>query len=152
MRWRLRVAIGLLLILAGCGAGSTPTPEPAESIPPPPAAPAGWISIGSFGGAAGSGLTSASFTLGEGVLALNASCSGSGTLIVIITEHSLGVDGAQAAPSAEVPCGEGGDVRTSRVELVGAFAGDVIASAFVVEGGGTIRHAAFTVSVEQPDQ
>jgi hypothetical protein len=101
---------------------------------------------------AGSGLTSISLTLGEGVVALNASCSGSGTLIVIITETGLGLDGAQAAPSAGFPCEEGGDVRTSRVELDGAPAGDVIASAFVVEGGGTIRHAAFNVSVEQPDQ
>ena len=152
MRLRLPVAIGLLIFLGACGVGTSPTLEPAESIPAAPAAPAGWTSIGSFGGVAGSGLTSASFTVGEGVVALNASCSGGGTLVVIIGKNRLGVDGVQAAPSAAFPCGEGGEVGTSRVELDGAPSGDVIVSAFVVEGGGVIRHAAFNVSVEQPDR
>ena len=146
MRVRVFLAVGLAAVLAACGAG---TPEPAESLPPAPEAPAGWGSVGSFGGAGGTGLFGISLALHEGGVAVNASCLGSGTLVVMVSETRLSGREPFEAPSAIFPCGAGGQIAPSRVELSDAPVGEVTASAFVVEGGGTIRHAAYNVSLEQ---
>jgi len=134
--------------LVGCGAG-TPTPVPAESIPPPPTARDGWQSIVSFGGS-GPGAVGASTEIAEGAVAVHASCVGGDTLVVMLATSAPTAGQGIAAPAAVFDCGEAGETVTSRVELEGVPIGEVIASAFVAEGAGSTRHAAFNVSIEQP--
>ncbi len=135
----------LVLVLSACSA----PPEAAASMPPVPEAPAGWASSASFGGVGGNGMTSIAINLTDGAVAVSAACAGSGTLVVMLSAQLL-VDGDPvAATSVAFPCGEGVAESASRLELANAPVGDITASAFVIEGGGTIRHAAYNVSLEQ---
>ena len=48
---RLLAGLATALLVAGCTSGTNPSP--AESIPPAPAAPAGWASIGAVSASGG---------------------------------------------------------------------------------------------------
>ena len=142
-------SVGLAVVIAACAAG-TPTSGPSESVPPQPIAPAGWTMVVSFGGSAGpifSGV--GSIKLGGKAVALHAACTGIGTLVVLVEPGDGGDLGAR--PAAVFPCGGPGTEADNRVELTGMAIPDVATiRAMVVEGLGTIRHAAFNVSIEQP--
>lgn len=145
-----RQAFGILVaavLVSACGA-STPTSAPNESIPPAPAAPSGWRSVVAFGGTGGTGFVGVSnIALRGRAVAVNAACSGTGTLIVLLGTAEEGDSGAR--PAAVFPCALGGTAAT-RVELTGMPIPQVaMLRATVVEGLGTLRHAAFNVSVEQ---
>ncbi len=87
----------------------------------------------------------------DGAVAVNAACAGSGTLVVMLSAQPLsGGSNPVAATSVAFPCGEGAAASASRLEFANAPVGDITASAFVIEDGGTIRHAAYNVSLEQP--
>lgn len=146
MRWSPSL-IGALVLLAGCTA-TTPAVGPAESVPPLPQAPPGWASVAGFSGSAG-GLISAALSVADGALALSASCSGEGTLMVIITMEGQEAESAYVAPAGVFACPDLGQVSTGRVELPDVPAGAVTVTAYVVEGLGTLRHASFNVSLEQ---
>ncbi len=147
MRWSPSL-IGALVLLAGCTA-TTPAVGPAESVPPLPQAPSGWASVGGFGGSAEGGLIGATLSVVDGALALSASCSGEGTLMVIITREGKEAESAYVAPAGVFACPDLGQVSTGRVELPDVPAGAVTVTAYVVEGLGTLRHASFNVSLEQ---
>ncbi|MEX2137000.1 MAG: hypothetical protein WEB29_08660 [Chloroflexota bacterium] len=93
-------------------------------------------------------MTAMSLFLQEGPVAVSTACQGSGDLVVMLS----GLPPSDAQPvvgtSAIFRCDE--QTATARVELTDAPSGDVRVSAFVVEGGGTTRHAAYNISVEQP--
>jgi hypothetical protein len=94
-------------------------------------------------------MTGMTINFTDGAVAVNAACAGSGTLVVMLS--ALPPSGADpvAATSVAFPCAEGAAASASRLELASAPVGDITASAFVIEGGGTIRHAAYIVSLEQ---
>lgn len=140
--------IGALVLMAGCTA-TTPSARPAESVPPLPVAPPGWASVAGFGGGAGPGSIGASLSVADGPLALHASCSGEGTLMVIVTTQGQEGTSSYLAPAGVFDCPDLGETSTGRVELPDAEAGVITATAYVVEGLGTLRHASFNVSLEQ---
>ena len=139
------------LLVAGCSS-SAASAEPGERMPPAPPAPAGWGSVAGFGGTGGSGFVGiSSIKLGGHPVALNAACTGDGTLLVIV--EASGGSGAGVAPSAVFPCGGTAKVAENRFEVTSAPIPDVATvRATVVEGPGVSRHAAFRVSVEQQGQ
>lgn len=143
-----RIATALMgAALAACSTASPPAT--AESIPPAPSAPSGWASAGSFGGTAtGGGMFGADLTLSDAPVAVSAICSGTGSLVVIIADAAA--TEPIVATSVTFPCTVDDQAGPNRVELTDAPTGEIVASAFVVEGGGTIRHASFNVAIEQP--
>lgn len=151
MRPLTLLVAGFVLTLAACSAIPS-SPETAVSMPPAPEAPAGWVSSGSFGGNGGNGMTGTSINLAEGAVAVDATCAGSGTLVVMLSASPPSGAGPVAATSVVFPCTEDAEASASRLELAGAPVGDVTVSAFVIEGGGTIRQAAYNVSLEQRTQ
>jgi hypothetical protein len=94
-------------------------------------------------------MTGTSINLADGAVAVNATCAGSGTLVVMLSASPPSDADPVAATSVVFPCSEDAEASASRLELAGAPVGDTTVSAFVIEGGGTIRHAAYNVSVEQ---
>lgn len=144
---RLLVPVGMALALAACGAGSQPS-DSNESMPPYPNAPTGWVSLGALGGSGGAGFYGTTLELGGGEVALNAACVGLGSLVVLISPADAGDAGP--ASSAVFRCGDSGQVAITRSELTGMPIPEVaMIRAYVVEGLGVLRHAAFNVSVEQ---
>jgi hypothetical protein len=138
---RLLVGLVAAVLVAGCATGS-PAPESAESIPPPPVAPAGWVSVAAFGGAGGSVGTDAQ--LSGRATTLHAACAGLGSLVV-----QLG-DGPVAA-AVVFPCGGHGEIADNRYEIKNITIPPrmtIIAS--VIEGFGALSHSSFYVSIEQP--
>ncbi len=95
-------------------------------------------------------MTGIAINLTDGAMAVNAACAGSGTLVVMLSAEALSGGDPVAATSVAFPCGEGAAASASRLELTSAPVGDITASAFVIEGGGTIRHATYNVSLEKP--
>jgi hypothetical protein len=92
-------------------------------------------------------MTAMSLTLRGAPVALSAACQGIGDLVVMVS----GSEPSDAQPAvgmaATFRCGE--HSATGRVELAEAPTGDVQVSAFVIEGGGALRHAAYNISIEQ---
>jgi hypothetical protein len=141
--------IVVAVLVGACTAA--PTPEPAESTPPLPAASPGWRSIGSLGGAGGSGWLSADFTLAGRPTAVNARCVGSGTLVVAVSARQ---DTPAGGPTHAfvLPCGRATPTVAS-IAVTDLLPVPEVATltAGVVDDPGTVRHAAFMLSVEQPD-
>lgn len=137
-----------LVALVGCSVGGG-EPEPAESIPPMPAAEAGWESLGSFGGS-GPGVFAGTMEVSDAGVAVHASCIGNGTLVVTMSATQPIAEQGVEAPAAVFECGGSEGAATSRVELEDVPVGDTTATAYLVEAGGTFRHAAFHISIEQP--
>ena len=95
-------------------------------------------------------MTGIALTLTDEAVAVSAACAGSGTLVVMLSVQPLSGADPVAATSVAFPCVEDAAASVGRLELANAPVGDITASAFVIEGGGTIRHAAYNVSLEQP--
>lgn len=146
-RWLVGL-VGLAFVVGACGNG-VPTPEPAESMPALASPPTGWVSAGGMGGNGGSSFGGGIFPLCGRRTAIDAACAGSGTLVVLISPMPI-TDIAQAGLSATFPCITGA-IAQSSVELTGMVIPDTATvSATVVEGLGTLRHASYSISIEQP--
>lgn len=138
---QLAACLAAALLVAGCAAGSV-TPEPAESMPPPPVAPAGWVSVAAFGGAGGP--VGTDVQLSGRATTLHAACAGLGTLVVQLGDEPV-------APAVVFPCGGHGEIADNRYEVKNVTIPPrmtIIAS--VVEGFGALYHSSFYVSIEQP--
>lgn len=143
-RW---AGLAAVMVLAGaCGVNSA-VAETVEDLPPLPETPSGWVLVSGFGGSGSqfTGVTGIEF--GEGDLAVNGACNGNGTLVVLIRAAESGDSGV--GPSAVIPCGDLG-APAVRLELADmSIPKNATIRATVVEGAGTIRHAAYQVAVEQ---
>jgi hypothetical protein len=118
-----------------------------------PAAVAGlaWLAVDRvFGCAGGSGWVSAEFALAGRSTVLAATCVGNDTLVIA---PSSGQSGTLAGPARAfvLPCGRT-NPAAGRVAITDLMpVPDVVTvSAGVVEDPGTLRHATFELSVEQP--
>ena len=140
---RLLVGLVAAVLVAGCAA-SSPAPEPAESIPPPPVAPAGWVSVVAFGGVGGGGSTGADLQLSGRATSIHAACAGLGSLVVQLGDGPV-------APAVVFPCGGHGEIADNRYEIKNVTIPPqmtIVASA--IEGLGDLYHSSFCVSIEQP--
>lgn len=142
-RW---AGLAAVMALAGaCGVNSAV--ETVEDVPPLPETPSGWTLVSGFGGSGSqfTGVTGIEF--GEGDVAVNGACNGNGLLVVLIRAAESGDSGV--GPSAVFPCGDPG-APAVRFELAGmSIPKNATIRATIVEGAGTIRHAAYGVAVEQ---
>jgi len=147
MRKRVTGLAAVVLLATACGTSSDVT-ETVEDPPPPPETPSGWVLVSGFGGS-GSQFTGATGIQFDGSdVAVNAACTGNGTLVVLIRPASSGDAGV--GPSAVFPCGGPGTAVVNRFELAGlSVPENATLRATVVEGAGTLRHAAYQVAVEQ---
>jgi hypothetical protein len=138
---RLMVLLVAALLVAGCS--SSPSTLPAETVPPTPAAPAGWMSIGAFAGTGGGGSVGTSLPLAAGhAAAIHVSCTGLGTLVVQF--------GNAPAPAYVFPCGGHTVAQESRLELTNmtiTSGTEIIAS--VTSGPADLYDSSFSVSIEQ---
>ena len=138
------VATFVLLLASGCG----DLTSEAVPVPTAPAAPPGWTTVGTFGGEGGNGFVGAAFDvdLTNAEVALNAACTGDGTLVVFVGA----AEAAGEVPSVVIPCSQAGEPH--RVELAEspASTGAEFRAALVEPSDGA-RHGAFNVSVERRD-
>ena len=140
---RLVAYMAAALLVAGCS-GST-RPLPAESMPPAPIAPGGWASIGGIGGSGGQGGAGMELPLDGHETAIDAACSGNGTLVV-----QLGDVTAAPAPAVVFRCGGHDEVSTSRFVLTDSIRGTATIVASVIQGPADLYNSSFWVSIEQP--
>ena len=132
--------LAVALLVSGCS--SSTQSLPAGSIPPTPAALAGWASIGAIGGSGG-GVGTELAPNGHKT-ALHVACSGTGTLVV-----QFG-DATQApVPAVVFRCGWP-EALESRYELTDPIRGSSPVIVSVVEGFGALHASSFMVSFEQP--
>ena len=135
-----------MLLAGACGTNSD-LGQTVEDMPKPPETPSGWTMVSGFGGSGSQFTGTTGIEFGDGDVAVNGACNGTGTLVVMILPAASGDSGV--GPSAVIPCGDL-DAPAVRYELAGmAIPKSATVRATVVEGAGTTRHAAFQVLVEQ---
>jgi hypothetical protein len=135
-------------LLIGCGLAQA---EPRPSVPPAPAAPAGWVSIGQVGSGGAEGFVGARFVVSGRPLAIDVTCAGTGTLVVTIEPGSAAPLTTAGSDAVAFPCSTGADVAPMRHELGTRFgAGGLKFAGGVVPGAGAIGPTAFDISVEEP--
>ncbi len=135
-------AIGLLVVVAGCGqAQAGPTP----SIPPAPAAPAGWTSLASAGSTEGPGFAGLQVDVSGRPLALNVVCVGIGTLVVTLGDPQP----ATGQQAVTFPCSMDASVSMRFDIPTPAGAGQVSVAGGIVPGLGALSPSAFVISVEE---
>lgn len=147
-RGMLRLLAPGIGMLAACSLVTSPSPSPEASTAgtaPIPQTPPGWERIIAFGTGGQPSAAMGPVVLGPGPVALNATCVGSGTLVVVVGDAGVDEDQAAAHPSASFPC-HVPEAGTGRVTLSGNHPRNATVSAFVIHGG----YADFLVSVEQP--
>ncbi len=140
------LALSLALALSSVACTIGPTASAAESLPPAPAAPAGWQSIGSFGTPSAIGWGGVQLAVSAAPLAIHVACSGNGDVVVAIGTG----DGPRT--SVVMGCRTVGDTAAEGRWLlpVPAAAATESFSAAVVEDPGSLRRAAYQISIEQP--
>ncbi len=149
--------LALVMFAAMVAACSSASDLPMEPIPSTPMPSPGWSSIGGMTGAGGPGWQSGGFTIDRGPAMLAATCTGSGTLIVVVYGGGLTPlavsTPAGAHPSLEVPCESSGVESVSRLSLddLVKLPGDVTVSAAILEGAGALRRSAFAIAIEQSE-
>jgi len=141
---RLLAALATAVLAVGCSANSS-GPMPAETVPPPPTAPAGWASIAGIGGTGGQGGAGIALPLDGHATAIDAACSGNGTLVVQFGDATYA-----PTPAVAFHCGGHGEVAVSRYELASPIQGTVTVIASVIQGAGDLYNSSFWVSIEQP--
>lgn len=142
----LRTSLLAAFVVAACGqASQSPSALPIPSAPEPPQ---GWVAVGGVGGAGGAAAANTiSVSLRPGQAALDADCNGSGTLIVVVGGRP-GAGGPEAANAGVFSCSlDGPSPQRLVLSIVG---GQTTVSGYVIEGDGTVTHAVWFVSVEQP--
>jgi hypothetical protein len=140
---RLLVGLVAAVLVAGCAVGS-PALEPAESMPPPPVAPASWVSVVAFGGAGGGGSVATEVQLSGRATALHAACAGLGSLVVQLGDGPV-------APAVVFPCGGHGEIADNRYEIKNVpIPPRMTIIASVIEGAGVFYNPSFYISIEQP--
>jgi hypothetical protein len=144
LRWLGLVA----LLVAACA----PAPAP-SAWPEAPPAPAGWTSVGSIRGEATVGWTVGRYTFSGRTVAVNASCSGSGTVFIVVGWPDLSpTSGPARFETSAFPCTSAVEtVSPSRIELTTALTGAADVNVFVVEGPSAIGRTSFGVSIEERD-
>lgn len=146
MRKRLAALVAAMVLFGSCGTSSDLS-QTMEDMPRPPETPSGWAFVAGFGGGGSQFTGTTGIEFGDGDVAINAACNGNGTLVVLILPASSGDAGV--GPSAVIPCGPP-DAPAVRYELAGqSVPKNATIRATVVEGAGTVRHAAYQVLVEQ---
>lgn len=150
------------LTLAACAtrpdvvASPTPMPSatparPAEAVPATPDVTEGWVSVFEGVGREGDVVTSDQTPPTPGPVAVSVSCTGLGTVIVVIGAVRVGGPVGEAAISASYPCGGPGKTKTTRFEIPAALPHNPILSAFVVAPPDNVKLAVFSLLVEQPN-
>jgi hypothetical protein len=114
-------------------------------MPPLPVAPAGWVSMGAFGGIGGQGSVGTDLPLSERPTFLHVACAGFGSLVVQLGDGPV-------APAVVFPCGGHGQVADNRYEIKNVTIAPrmTIITSVIGEGLGQFYHSSFYVSIEQP--
>jgi hypothetical protein len=94
------------------------------------------------------GRTSVEVAVDDHAVAVDATCDGTGTLIVVASPASS-ASAAATSPSATFPCTD--DRTATQLTLDRVAAGRVTFTAYLVEGFGATRPSTFAVSVERAD-
>lgn len=145
---QLRAALVGIAVLTSCSISANPSSGPIGGVPtaPVPETPAGWQRLVAFGTGGETAAAIDPVTLTTAPVALNATCVGSGTLVVVVATARVGEAQAAAHPSASFAC-HAPDAGTGRVTLSGYQPHDATVSAFVIHATGYVD---FLVTVEQP--
>ena len=147
--WRTVAALACVANLAACSLVPEPSAEPTGAGSAPiPQTPSGWERLVAFGTGGERAAAIGPVTLSSAPVALNATCVGSGTLVVVVAAARVDEAEAAAHPSASFPC-HTPDSGIGRSTLSGTQPRTATVSAFVIHGSG---YADFLVAVEQPDQ
>ena len=140
---RLAQALAVAALFGACTSSSQVS---IEADPPIPVTPSGWVLVNGMG-SAGVGKSSSDVHFDSRDIALNAACTGSGTLVVLVLPR-----GAETGtgPGATFRCGGLGATAVNRFE----FAGEAIPESATIrvsveEDSGALRQPAFMLSVEQ---
>jgi hypothetical protein len=148
---KLHWLAAVVFLVSACTGGASQASPAYPSMPHPPE---GWTTLGSVGGdQSSSGGAVIILSFHGRVAAVDAACSGAGTLDVIVGwPVGQGSSSAIEAPSALFTCG--GDVSNpavGRVILTATMTGDQAVIAFLVPTPNPGVSASYYVSVEEQD-